>query len=299
MAARSLAFSEQEKLLSACAELAENMHVYSACLQDYGYKSFLAWEEFEITFCEDAEIEEHMRCVVARAKRRIGSPDGLTSRGGAQKSQNGHCPCSDRLSRMERESRDYVEASRGLLLEKFLKYREYEARSVKFERYPEALMYDAFLEYRDLFELHLVDAFRSVGFRLDERRSSSGFLVISKPLADGWEICWSPESNRTLRWAPRERSTDVRKMSVLDLRCYARAVGTSGSVSLPLGFKKSSIVKISIGELVSGFDWAYSRFNGIEELAMVLSAHACLYRLVGEPLEDVLRRGLECVDSPS
>lgn len=82
-------------------------------------------------------------------------------------------------------------------------------------------------------------------------------------------------------------------MSVLDLQCYIRSTGGAGFIRIPIGFEKLDIMAIRIQQVVNGFGWAYSRFNGIEQLGMVIAAHAYLYSLISDRLENVLRDGLE------
>ena len=84
-------------------------------------------------------------------------------------------------------------------------------------------------------------------------------------------------------------------MSALDLRCYARSKGAKGYAHVPIGFKTLNLMVVRIQHLVPGFGWAYSFFNGIEELRTVLAAHASLYGLVGGDVENILSRALKSV----
>jgi len=84
-------------------------------------------------------------------------------------------------------------------------------------------------------------------------------------------------------------------MSALDLRCYARSKGAKGYAHVPIGFKTLNLMVVRIQHLVHGFGWAYSFFNGIEELRTVLAAHASLYGLVGGDVENILSRALKSI----
>ncbi len=77
-------------------------------------------------------------------------------------------------------------------------------------------------DYSSYFAATLVEAFEPAGFVFDAYRSGEQCPVISKPITSDWDICWWPESNRTLLCPPRQRSGDIARMSQLDDVTFAR-----------------------------------------------------------------------------
>jgi len=281
------------RILGQVADLAENMSAYSKSLEDFGYRSFLAWGEFEAAFCEGNELRLHKRCLIDRTKRRVRTPDGLLRLRGESALPVESDPCIKRLSEMKRDNFVSVNERREKMHERFIAYRAEEVKNLATGRHNSRTTCETeYNSYEELYKSVLVDVFRPHGFLPDEFRSEAKFPVVSKHLTDDWDLCWSPESNRTLlRW-PRKRSEDIRKMSELDLRCYVRSRGARGFAMIPIGFEALDIMAVRVPSLVDGFEWAYSRFNGIEELQTVLSAHGFLYGFVATSLEEVLTASL-------
>ncbi len=56
------------------------------------------------------------------------------------------------------------------------------------------------------------------------------------------------------------------------------------------------MMRIGVMFFEKGFGWAYMRFDGAEELPLVMGAHACLYGLVAHDLESMLRAELRALD---
>lgn len=277
---KTLTFTQQVQILRVLAQLADHADAYRSALIAAGYKSFLAWEEFERSFCDPDESDLHKRCLIERMKSHIETPDGVSPR---YNEQLQHDPCFTRRAQMEIENRFLLEERRTEMHSSFIRYRTEELA------YMSTSKNDSDVEnYASQFGSILIDAFRPLGFDRDTFRSTTDFPVVSKSINPDWDICWSPESNRTLRWLPRGHSGDIYKMSILDLQCYVRSKGARGFVNVPVGFKCLDIMPIRVQFLECGFGWAYSRFDGIEELPVVINAHAFIYKLVAGEIEKSL-----------
>jgi hypothetical protein len=148
-------------------------------------------------------------------------------------------------------------------------------------------------DFGELFAEVIAKAFLLAGFRPDARRSKALFPVVSKPLNAEWDICWSPESPRTLRHEPLpSRKGDVRQNRHLDLRCYVCRRRRTGYAFIPIGFDSLDLMEIRIQFIQHGFSWAYVLYDGVEEFEFVIGAHAFLYGLVSEAIELILRSEL-------
>lgn len=288
---KKLSYESQVLLLKALEPLASNVPSYMNAFEAAGFKSFLAWVDFEEQFCKVNELQEHRRCLQERSIQKLTSPDGLLSRQFLEKEKINSDPCQIRRMKMEIENPAKVKSLRDKLHDDFIAYRLQEAHI-----YPDAPTtgcpnYLAF--YRNI----LLDAFGPLGFELESDKLDSGIPAVRKSLTENWDLCWSSESDRTLKWWPPAKSKSVQKMSFLDLLCYLRRKGRFGRVNVPIGFKALDVVVLRIQHLLPGFAWAYSLFDGPEELRTVISAHAFMYMLVQEELELSLINGLHALNA--
>ncbi|MBN6746296.1 MULTISPECIES: hypothetical protein [Pseudomonadota] len=136
------------------------------------------------------------------------------------------------------------------------------------------------------FESLLTEEFSRLGFSSNLAFSSTGFPVVSRHLCGPWHVCWSAENKRLLANWPRERSGDIARWNTLRLRCFLASESFKGEPSVDLSLRDSSFVTLRLGQVVNGFDWAYSQINGVEQLRIILAAYAYLYSLVCPTLED-------------
>jgi len=287
-----LSFQRQEQILSALAPLVDNAEAYACDLKKVGFKSFIAWAEHDLSFCECHEIEEHRTNLSQFAKRRISAPNGLLRKKDEPVNWQDADPCIKRYKHLVAEHPEIVQVRLSRLHSRFLQLREVEMLRVPQPSIEIIEGEIASLGYASYFSSVLIEYFHALGFSEDRFRSRMGFPVISKPLTKNWDICWSPESNRTLQQAPMKRSGDVRRMSDLDLICYVRSKRSGGFVSCPLFFDSINFMIIRLNSLVHGFLKAYSFFDGVQELGILLSAHAHLYKLVGPQIEATLSEAL-------
>ena len=77
---KTLRFDTQVRALTELARLVDRSEAYSKALQAAGYKSFLAPDAFDRSFCEQGEFEEHRRCQIEAIKKGIETPDGVLLR---------------------------------------------------------------------------------------------------------------------------------------------------------------------------------------------------------------------------
>ena len=191
---KTLRFEAQSQLLTKVAQLADQCGWYSGALQAAGYRSFLAGQEFDRSFCEAGELEEHKRCQIEIMKKLIETPDGILLRRSDRESKIEADPCLRRLRRMELEDRINVEKRRSEMYAKLMGY-----RAEELSRHTDHNFELARENYASYFGSILANVFRSVEFQPDAFRSAPEFPVISKPLNPDWDICWSRvEQNASL-----------------------------------------------------------------------------------------------------
>src|SRR5262249_32107529 len=106
--------------------------------------------------------------------------------------------------------------------------------------------------------------FASFGFSYDNRRSIGEYVVLSKPLVVGWDLCLTPEP---LAWYPGRK--DGKLSIVLSLH--------AGGHRRPMRRAKwDQVLVIEYGELVPYFDFCYKRFTSLDELETLIIARAFL-----------------------
>jgi len=282
-----MTFEQQRRLLLLLRPYADQGSYLSDALQLRGLKSFRVWDEFQSSFCQANEIADYALSFVAQAKIRISSPDGLPLDERERELLRAD-PCANRRRTLQRHHSSVVNERRALMHKSFLRLRAEELQILEGGGDHTAKL----KPYAEVFRLHMIEMFGPLGFSLDEFRSDITFPVVSKRLTEKWDICWSSESERTLLDAPQESRGDLARMAQLDLRCYLRAQGSRGFAYIPIGFSALDVVPVRLEFLVSGFAWAYRLIGRVEELRLVIAAHAELYRLVGTAIERTLADGL-------
>jgi len=195
-------------------------------------------------------------------------------------------PCLAYRMKMELHDRRQFDDLIKNFNEQYIKYRLKELRLLDVKAKQIAPNYA--ITFRSI----MSDAFNDLGFGLDRLRSREDFPVLSKTINAAWDICWSPESNRTLQQQPIQRPYDFRHRSTLDLRCYVRSQRNKTFPYIPIGFNELDIMQIRVQNMVEGFAGAYIGFNGTDELLLIINAHAALYRIIQTELEFILREEL-------
>lgn len=288
-----LSYERQEKILEPIASLAENMEEYSQKLMQLGFSSFLAKSDFGSSFCEDGELATHNLWLIEFAKRKIGSPSGLMKRRDEPLDWQSGDPCIRRFYKTQNENPIIVFDRREEFQKLFFEYRSREKAlhsSTSISEINSIIESDG---YASFFRSVLLKNFAEMGFSLDHFRSQPKFPVVSKNLTKYWDICWSAVTDRTLKYRPIEPGADMLHMTDLNLQCYVRLEGKGGFAEAPRVFRNSDIMVIRVDSFVSEFFKTYGYFYGVEELEVVISAYANLYKMVSEDIERKLIEELE------
>jgi len=288
METRTLTYERQVKILREVAEVADNSDLLANSLKHQGYISFQAWEEYEISFFNPDEMKDYLKSNLSVRKVMIRSPASLVH----------EIEKDDRPEFYMFNTRHHLVSvndpirigqRREVLNAEFLQYREKERITfgVKPPKQDQMAYYDYFRE-------SLIDNFGPLGFCLDKYRSKLKFPVLSKTLTPQWDLCWSTGAQpAAFYYWPMPKEDGTFPKMYLELLCYVRHKKSRGSVKIPIAFKEFPIMPLRLEYLVPGFGWAYMQFRGVEELPLVISAHACLYGLVGTRVENILTEALQ------
>jgi hypothetical protein len=122
--------------------------------------------------------------------------------------------------------------------------------------------------------------FASFGFSYDIRRSIGEYVVLSKPLAVGWDLCLTPEP---LDWYPGRKDGKVSVVLSLQSARHHRPMRRA---------KWEQILVIEYVELVPYFDFCYKRFASLDELETIVIARAFLLSLAINEIGPRLLAGL-------
>jgi hypothetical protein len=290
-------------------------------LEQKGFETFRPWEMFISAFCDCRELATHQTYIKEEAKVRIGAPDGMP--GHLTGKERGYMspiiaamrherdiingvgytqisnrdlwkryidPCVRRLEKLQMQQDPIVQKRRDEMYAAFHRKRDQEitlhssAHAVANIGEPESLA--------RLCCASLEKNFASFGFARNDARSNKFLPVFSKSLTDEWDICISPESDRTFRLLSRTNLGDYESTVALNLRLYVCAKNYRRSVQIPLGFDFLDMMLIRYEFLVPGFAWAYSNFASAADIEVIAAAHATLYELVSNFLEPTLVTGL-------
>jgi hypothetical protein len=115
--------------------------------------------------------------------------------------------------------------------------------------------------------------FASFGFDHDATRSIGEYVVLSKPLVAGWDLCLTPEP---LAWYPGRKDGEVRIVLSLQAARHRRPMRRA---------KWEQVLAIEYVELVPYFDFCYRRFASLDELETLIMARAFLLSLTIKEIE--------------
>jgi hypothetical protein len=279
---KQLGYSQQEALLEKFFFLLGPQEQYSDFLCENGLMSFRAWADFERKCCSsEAELAALSLYVLQRAQAYFSRPDGFLGRE-ISSQLDAVRPWGDRF-----DGENKLELSRLLILQDERKEKLSQYREAEYDLWTKSnfIAHRAHGKYVKYFSDVMLSTFSGHGFRFDIKKSRDNFPVFSKPIVDGWDICWSAESNRTLDWWPRDPSPNVSKWSELDLRCYVCSDKKIGNVVTPIRFTSTPFVILKLDRLVDAFGWAYSRFNGPEQMEFCVFAYSRLYAAFESKIE--------------
>ena len=282
----AISYVEQEQLLSGAWARLKRCTGVADRLQEEGCLSFRAWGEFELRCCEnDQEREELPRYQEERARGFFVRPDEFL---GPKLSQylSGLMPWRSRYSEGHPENNGRLKLNEQLMWERFVAYRHDEEE--KYNRLRDSVASNLSDDFPFCFSRVLQLTFLPMGFLLDPERSYKEFPVLTKSLNDSWDLCWSAETVRYSRGSSRVMVGSAGVWTSIKLVLYLVNRGFVGEPVNKIGFNKSRFMVIRLGQLVSGFDWAYSKMKDVTHMAICLSAYANLYAIYGSLLEEYM-----------
>jgi hypothetical protein len=313
----NLSYGRQVDILSRLANLADRAEELSVQLQKAGFDSFVAYQSFLASFCEQTEKSGHQRYLIEVAKTEIGTPDRvsgflagrelgfrsplLAAMRAERDRTNGVTfealtgpdiwkreidPCARRMKRLEFSADPVVAERRRQMNLDRSRRREAEIAQHASER-GQSFTFDSTGCSRFVAEVMESDL-TPFEFAYDRRRSRRFFPVLSKPLTPSWDLCWSLHTDRNLRRMPRYQAMHGAWEIPLDACLYAASKGRRGNVDIPVGFTEWDAMEIAYTRLICGFEWAYGRYEGPQELETILKAHVELLKLTIPTVDSVL-----------
>jgi hypothetical protein len=318
---RVLPVLRQLEILGQLASIAEKGEVYAMQLIDCGFSAFFPWQNFDASFCENAESETHRRYAIEVAKICLGSPHGPSGYLAHLRPDAYRSDFIERL-RAERDARNGVPfkeipencpwcreldpcASRKSWFifnePTHYNYRRREmVREHRLLRQQEANMHATGLgqgvEDTPLgWAQFLVAAFdvylTPLGFLQDRHRSRTFLPVYSKRIAPGWDLCFSLESRRNIELHVRNYSEERGAWTPLEICLDVRAEGRKQRAPFRIG-TPPDVLDIRYHYIVNGFGWAYGYFTDLDSFECSIKAYAHFYSFIQVKIEDTLRREL-------
>jgi hypothetical protein len=120
-----------------------------------------------------------------------------------------------------------------------------------------------------------------LGFRRVRASAAKGGVIVSKPIAAGWDLDWSIADPDLFYFNPGRGSLTLN----LKLRA-ANAIKSNREDAL------GTVFSISHAALVYGFSTAYMPFQNLNALETIMKAHLQVYRLIAPDLERIIAESL-------
>jgi hypothetical protein len=122
---------------------------------------------------------------------------------------------------------------------------------------------------------------RSLGFSRDTKKSRSGYSVFSKPVSEGWDLCWTIEDMNTFHRNVFEGQFEP--------YLHLRARNVRGKLNRA---QMGEFLVIRYRYLILGFGNAYWKFSDLNQLETIIKAHLRLYALLAPGIESGIARAL-------
>lgn len=314
-----LSLETRLNLLSRIAPLGDDFFRHAETMKAAGLTSFQPIIELDESFCESEEERELSRRVTIEvAKERIGNfapypylrdeagpgyRSALLQRLRAQRAERGNSfeahdrgkpwliqldPCRYRMFEMMFTRNDELTARQ-------LPYNEANARLRQQEiaRFATALslgVADSGGTRRKICGAVLAEVLGTLGFRSTSKSAARSGSLVEKALPGGWCLVWSVDFTN-LRRPTGGRQQDQLGYLDLDLDlapCSTKAAPveqTIGHAPLRIGYNYAAPIDRT--------EWNYGTFRSLPELETLLRAHATVYAMLHERIEEALVSGLQ------
>lgn len=300
-----LSTAAQKVVLAELAPLADRAWALFNMMRNAGWDVFVPRTEFEQSFGDESDIEEYRRVAVELAKIRLLGPfpnllgvpyispllEALRKRWAEENMKR--FGTSNTLE-IPVWAREVATCLRRMELLRYAQKGEFQLRFHEVEleeerlRTHEIARHATGLSGKCAGELERPARFYKavveretgrMGFAFDSGRSSQNYLVFSKTLIPGWDLCAASEP---LEWFPGKK--EGRAPLLLSVQ--------SSSNKRPI--KKaawSRFMVIDYAVVIKHFYVCYLRFRSLDELEIIIMAQTYLLSLVIEEIEDRLREG--------
>jgi hypothetical protein len=305
--ASSLDIGSQRRVLAELLALGERHWEFVATLQQAGWDVVNPRLDFEASFCEGEEQRSELRRYVVESTKvslanpniRLRLPEGEPAKseyleqlrrrrdeqfksdlasGQRPLWMNELDPCLRRMAQLRYADR--AEFSRRF---EPVKAEEKLRRVHEIARHASGLSkeFDGELDRPARFYQAVMEReTRPLGFTSDPQRSTSTYIVFSKELLDGWDLCLSPEP---LAWFPG--SNDGQAVTVLSVQAKRHRKPIARA-------KWDHVLIVEHTNLVRHFDSLYKNFASLDELEAILMARMYFLSLIIKDAEAHLLAGL-------
>ena len=312
-----LSFAQANAICREFVPVGDQVFDYMAHLREAGFGAFMPRHEFVGSFAETTdESELHHRCVIEKAKERLGQPTPIRMSneevkriyfspflqhlrdhrdkdngmpflelrnhyfGGESLWREEVDPCQRKLVQAKIAQKVAFEARWATILEQERRQFEQEAarHATGLGRLPHTFNEPG--RYRFFSAVMERDA-ACMGFEYDKLKSRPNYPIFSKAITDDWDLCWVIEEPRFFFHSPFEgRFAPFLEVRSKNLRGNLRKV------------QSGEFLNIRYVQVLPGFFNGYWIFFNLDELETVIKAHLYLYGLMASIVEDGIRKGL-------
>lgn len=287
-----------QQISNGLLAVAERTHALADALRQAGFSAFAPYQEFMESFATSslerdvhrAYLQERAKGMLSIADARYTSPLMERLREGAAASYLRNDPATEWIARLHVDP-----CEQNALLLKVRNGHEYERRertmlerrasqlSIETARHSTGMAtgFPAGMLLKPMrfnFAARVLERESApLGFQRVRSRVAKTGVVVSKPVAAGWDLDWSIASPDLFYFSTRDGSL------TLNLKLRARGVAKADNKDVP-----GAVFEVKYPALVYGFSTAYMPFRDLDSLETILKAHVQLYRLVAGDLERVV-----------
>jgi hypothetical protein len=308
-----LSVAQKIAVLNRLVSLPDRGAACQDALIEAGFQAFLPSQRFRRSFCEPQDVKDHDQIDIESAREWIAMPrphwgtyrspllERLRSALAVQQGAGSYEELQQRTGWPAIIARQIDPCERNLAQFKTTHPDEHTVRwrRVRFEERGR-LTAEVGQHASGLSRVHTYDKdgrrrfYREVtleqlaplGFDLNSSLSNRTTAVFSKPLVEGWHLAWCLEDTRDIlgvRWA-----TPTRETGWLTPTLHIRADDKRGDLD---SGHFTQILPVAFQAIVPEFDRAYRDFSSLDEMEVIIKAHAFLYQQVADWIEVALRDG--------
>jgi hypothetical protein len=310
---------EQQILLSRIAQLCDKGGELTNKMHSSGFLSIEPIQKFWKSFCEKCEDKIHDQFLIEEAKMFVSVPDGAIGhylfgkRSWFSPFIDSLCIERDRDIEVGSDVRAHHEPwkieldpcrRRQVLMQckdrDKLTELEYEKEHILANKRKLELSYYA-TRVEGLEDLSLPDCVRlligrsleGTAYDYDRKRSKPNFPVFSRKINSTWSLCLALTEERFLTVKQRYIDEFGRKWTPFYMSCYLSSGRKISRVQVPLNVERYDFMVVRYHRMIPGFFNAYSKYDNLSELYLVIDAWVSLFKLVEGEIWSIIMEELE------